>query len=786
MIRKIGILLILLLLSIVGTQAQIIDGAYNPLILEHDGLERMAHIYEPDGDINAVMIALHGFYSSGRAMETLTGLNQVADERGWVIVYPETSDAYWDDGRVEAGLPPVDNTVDDVGYLATLSDSLRANYEVDAVYLTGLALGGSMAMRAVCETPEKYDAVAIVSALMWSYQAQYCENTGTTARTNMIFIHGEQDHIYWKEGRRIESLNLDIMSAEVTIAFWGEHNGCDQFANTTIEASSLILGQNCDENATLAYLSIVGGGNNWASMANNSLNRTGIDTAQLIAGFFSEDEDWEDLTIQNEEILEVPRSYTLYIPTSYDPSTETPVILSLHGLGANTFSQASSSGFNQLAEQYGFIVIYPQAYDTNYNDPESRASWNYNLGTSMLTPHEHDDDAFLDNIVDDIAQTLSVDMNRLYVNGLSNGGYMVNHLACTRGNRYAAFAAVAANAPYGIHESCGANSEQNAPIMFYHGTADRISPWDGAPASGRDIYILAPIPNSLVFWLNNNDCGQGYEQSNIDSTDPDSSVIYVRYTECPDDAAVELYAVVDGGHLWPGVEDFYIDFLGENNMDVNASEAIWDFYSRYSLDGSREADTNFDIPINPPIISSGVPQIPLTLAQLEATNADAESSPEAKTVEALQAGGFIIYLAHDFSETFDCEADTINTDLLAMAEDKASTFGRMNVTIGTVAVLDDCRAIAVGEHLTEDNSEALLSFDSTSLATVLSTPAQEGTLTLVIGGTEEISTELADEITENQSVIFIPLENGYDPIALIPANGWSNLADAYQAGITSD
>ena len=75
------------------------------------------------------MIALlHGFYSSARSLEAISGLNTIGDERGWVIVYPEAADVYWDDGRVEAGLPPVNDTIDDVGYLATLSDTLRENY----------------------------------------------------------------------------------------------------------------------------------------------------------------------------------------------------------------------------------------------------------------------------------------------------------------------------------------------------------------------------------------------------------------------------------------------------------------------------------------------------------------------------------------------------------------------------------------------------------------------------------------------------------------------------------
>ena len=153
--RKILFLLIFLLLSMATTHAQISYGAYNPLAIEHDGIERLAHVYEPDGEITGAMIALHPFFSSGRAMEAISGLNTIADERGWVIVYPESLEPYWDDGRFAAGLPPANSIVDDVGYLATLSDTLRENYEIDTVYLTGLAIGGTMAMRAICETPRK-------------------------------------------------------------------------------------------------------------------------------------------------------------------------------------------------------------------------------------------------------------------------------------------------------------------------------------------------------------------------------------------------------------------------------------------------------------------------------------------------------------------------------------------------------------------------------------------------------------------------------------------------------
>ena len=200
------------------------------------------------------------------------------------------------------------------------------------------------------------------------------------------------------------------------------------------------------------YLSLTG--YNWSAISNHSLNRTGIDTPQLLAAFFAGDENWQEHSVQVNPSEDAARSYILYVPASYDPSTPTPVVLSLHGRTVNAFSQARSSGFNAVAEEYGFIVVYPQAFDLFYDNPErADAVWNYTLHTPLPGPHQEDDDIFLDRIVDDLAQTLNVDMNRLYVNGLSNGGYMVNHLACTRSDRYAAFASVAANAPYGIHLS---------------------------------------------------------------------------------------------------------------------------------------------------------------------------------------------------------------------------------------------------------------------------------------------------------------------------------------------
>ncbi|MEO1646665.1 MAG: PHB depolymerase family esterase, partial [Chloroflexota bacterium] len=168
-------------------------------------------------------------------------------------------------------------------------------------------------------------------------------------------------------------------------------------------------------------MTVLAGGSAWFRNDDNSLNRTGIDATALIGAFFERDEDWITLTSQETLSTALPRSFALYVPTTYDASTPTPVILSLHGRGANSFGQAFTTQFNQLAEQHGFIVVYPQAYDPYYDNPEvADAVWNYNLGTPIETL-TWDDDIFLDRLIDDLALDLNIDMSRLYVNGLSNG-----------------------------------------------------------------------------------------------------------------------------------------------------------------------------------------------------------------------------------------------------------------------------------------------------------------------------------------------------------------------------
>lgn len=57
------------------------------------------------------------------------------------------------------------------------------------------------------------------------------------------------------------------------------------------------------------------------------------------------------------------RYYYVYIPRSYTSEQSVSIHISFHGLGGDSQSFAASTGFNELAEIYNFIHVYPHATD---------------------------------------------------------------------------------------------------------------------------------------------------------------------------------------------------------------------------------------------------------------------------------------------------------------------------------------------------------------------------------------------------------------------------------------
>jgi len=268
------------------------------------------------------------------------------------------------------------------------------------------------------------------------------------------------------------------------------------------------------------------------------------------------------------------REYLLYVPRSYDPAKPTPLVISMHGAAGWPAQQQNTSRWNRLADEHGFIVVYPSGSD-------SPKIWHI-FGGAALTR----DVRFISDLIDALAATYNIDSTRIYANGLSAGGGMAFVLACQLSNRIAAVGLVAAaeQLPFSW---CTAN--RPVPLIEFHGTADPFVPYGGGLSQStfaptRFDKDAKPFPSVLAWtsdWARRNRC----------AADPVKSVIAadvsrLQYLNCAADASVVLYTVAGGGHTWPGGKPFPRWMMtGPTSSGVDATGRMWEFFSEHPLAG---------------------------------------------------------------------------------------------------------------------------------------------------------------------------------------------------------
>lgn len=108
------------------------------------------------------------------------------------------------------------------------------------------------------------------------------------------------------------------------------------------------------------------------------------------------------------------RTYLLHVPARYDPAKPTPLVMSFHGAGLWGVAQRDMSRWDEVADDEGFIVVYPSAVGGR-----GVRAW-------RVEPGERDgrDNRFITELIDTLRAKYNIDPMRIYANGLSNGGGM--------------------------------------------------------------------------------------------------------------------------------------------------------------------------------------------------------------------------------------------------------------------------------------------------------------------------------------------------------------------------
>jgi polyhydroxybutyrate depolymerase len=254
------------------------------------------------------------------------------------------------------------------------------------------------------------------------------------------------------------------------------------------------------------------------------------------------------------------RRYLLYVPSTYDRARPTPLVISLHGAGMWPAQEMHMTHWNRLADEFGFIVVYPAARGR---------IWRVTNPGEELTQ----DVRFIADLVDSLSASYTIDSRRVYANGFSLGGAMTFVLSCAISDRLAAVGTVSAaqTLPWSW-----CTDQPPMPLINVHGTADLV-PYEGGPSP--DPFNPLTFPSVLEWtgqWAERNSCGTASTDSVV-ATD----VRTTTYEGCADNASVVLYTILDGGHVWPGGKPLPSWIVGRTSQSIDATRRMWEFFQAH-------------------------------------------------------------------------------------------------------------------------------------------------------------------------------------------------------------
>lgn len=211
-----------------ASKKPVLSGDYHQRSLKVDGRERTFSYYVPENadQSSPLILVLHGSRSTGSAIRQATAyeFDQLADERGHVVVYPNGYLNHWNDCRKSAEYKANTENVDDIAFLAAIVEFFSIDQEVtsDRVFIVGHSNGGHMAYRLALEVPQMMGAVAAISANLPADKSLGCQKSGQPV--SIALFNGTLDPINPYNGGPVvlfgNSSRGSVLSTDATIAYW--------------------------------------------------------------------------------------------------------------------------------------------------------------------------------------------------------------------------------------------------------------------------------------------------------------------------------------------------------------------------------------------------------------------------------------------------------------------------------------------------------------------------------------------------------------------------------------
>jgi polyhydroxybutyrate depolymerase len=253
------------------------------------------------------------------------------------------------------------------------------------------------------------------------------------------------------------------------------------------------------------------------------------------------------------------RPFALHVPRSYDPAEPAALVLALHGWGGTGEMFVDRLRLEPASENRGFLLAVPEGT----TDRDGRQFWNATDACCDVYDSGVDDSAYLADVIGEVSAQYSVDPARVFVTGISNGGYMAHRMGCDHADLVAAVASFS-GAQTADPGACAPS--QAVSVLEVHGSADE----DVLPQGGRGEGARYPsVRETVATWRRLDGCGarRGTVGAPLDADAalPGAETVRTSWTPCDQGSEVALWTVDGGGHVpevTPALTAALVEWMG--------------------------------------------------------------------------------------------------------------------------------------------------------------------------------------------------------------------------------
>jgi polyhydroxybutyrate depolymerase len=267
------------------------------------------------------------------------------------------------------------------------------------------------------------------------------------------------------------------------------------------------------------------------------------------------------------------RTFLVHKPAGIEPGQRVPVLIAFHGGSGTAEGMPKVSRLNTLADKNKIITVFPQGIDKRWND-----------GRSIAGRTKYDDVGFVGALIDRLLTDPNIDPARIYLTGISNGGFLCERLVLEIPDKIAGAVVVVAGITKELESM--KHAQKSVPMLFALGTNDPLVPFAGG---GIGIFQkkgkVESASETAQFWTAHNHCeakGEISELPVLNAKDP-TRVKKTIYRPQAGGQEVIFLEIVGGGHTWPSGPQYLPEAIVGKVCHQISNDDLWQFLSSHHL-----------------------------------------------------------------------------------------------------------------------------------------------------------------------------------------------------------